>query len=563
MSALTYSEIRRWPGLLAAFVLTAVLAAVLTMATALSVTDFLQLIFPSATSVPQGANTPVEELIMRLYRLLAAQGTQRALVLYALLLLLLYGLKNLCSYLSAVAFAGVKVRVMCSLRNRLHASAQSQPFKHWSHQAQGQWLSRMTADMTEYEVNVLDSLQLLVQSVLTMLLYVVMLLYLDWRLTLLVVVVMSVGAALLSVSRRLKRQSRQLQSMSGELMTLTQETLDSLKEIKAATAIDYVNEREREQNRDYTRRRIGIYRRIYAASPISDFVGNTIVVAILLMGAIRILGDAASLSPALFVSYIMIYVLLLTPIKEVSNAIAQLKKGRGVEERLEEVLRGPDEYGFGADEAMHCNEASATTPWSLSDVSFAYGSTPVLDRLTLDIPPHSHTAIIGESGSGKTTLGRLLVGLLEPDGHYDSGQVNVAYIPQEAMLFNDTIEANIRFGRSWLTADQVADAARIAQLEPLLALLPDGLQTVIGDGGGRLSGGERQRVNIARALAGRPHRIVMDEATAALDAATEEHFIQSLHREMPDATLVVIAHRASTIAHCDHVYSVEQKGWVR
>ncbi len=559
MSALTYSEIRRWPGLLSVFVLMAALAAILTMATALSVTDFLQLIFPSGASVPQESVTPVEKLLMRLYQTLIAQGTQRALIWYALLLLLLYGLKNLCSYLSAVAFAGVKVRVMSSLRNRLHAAAQLQPFRHWSHQAQGQWLSRMTSDMTEYEVNVLDSIQLLVQSVLTMLLYVTMLLYLDWRLTLLVVVVMGAGAAILSVSRRLKRQSRQLQAMGGELMTLTQETLDSLKEIKAATAIDYVNERQREQNGDFTRRRIGIYRRIYAASPISDFVGNTIVVVILLIGALRILGDDASLSPALFISYIMIYVLLLTPIKEVSNAIAQLKKGRGVEDRLEEVL---SQQSAVVDHTTY-SETVADTPWTLRDVSFAYTTNRILNNLNLDIPLHCHTAIIGGSGSGKTTLGRLLVGLLEADGKYANGNIPVAYIPQEAMLFNDTIAANIRFGRSWISDEQVVEAARMAQLEPLLAQQPEGLQTMIGDNGSRLSGGERQRLNIARALAGRPQRIVMDEATAALDAATEELFIQSLRQEMPDATLVVIAHRASTIAHCDHVYNLEEKGWVR
>ena len=562
MSALTYREIRQWPGLLSAFALTAVLAAVLTMATALSVSDFLQLLFPSVAAVPGGAATPVEEGLMQLYRLLVAQGTQRALILYAVLLLLLYGLKNLCSYASAVSFAGVKVRVMRSLRNRLHAAAMAQPFKGWSSQAQGQWLSRMTSDMVEYEVNVLDSIQLLVQSMLTMLLYVAMLLYLDWKMTLLVVVVMGIGAALLTVSRRLKRQSRQLQAMGGELMTLTQETLDSLKEIKAATAIDYVNERQREQNVDFTRRRIGIYRRIYAASPISDFVGNTIVVAILMVGAYRILGDSVTLSPALFVSYIMIYVLLLTPIKEVSNAIAQIKKGRGVEDRLEEVLSQfsakPVRAPAKTDSSMPANAA-----WSLRDVTFSYATTPILDHLSLDIPMGCHTAIVGESGSGKTTLGRLLVGLLEADGASGISGEQVAYIPQEAMLFNDTIEANIRFGRPGISDEQVAAAARMAQLEPLLAQLPSGLHTVIGDGGSRLSGGERQRINIARALAGNPKRIVMDEATAALDAATEEHFIQSLRSELPGATLVVIAHRASTIAHCDHVYDVEKKGWLR
>ena len=557
---------------MAAFVLTAALAAVLTLFTALSVTDFLQLIFPADTGTPSltaGGASPVESVLSVVYQWLVQQGPMRALMLYAVLLFVLYGLKNVCSYLAAVFFAATKTSMLCDVRNMLHSAALRQPFSGWSQQHQGQWLSRMSNDMAEYEANVLDSIQLLVQALLTMVIYVFMLFYLDWRMTLLVVAVMGVGTALLSVSRRLKRQSKQLQALNGELMTTTQETMDSLKEIKAATAIDYVNERQREQNRIFTRRRIALYRRINAASPISDFVGNTIVVVILILGAYRVLGDSATLTPALFVSYIMIYVLLLTPIKDFSNAIAQLKKGRGVEERLNEAL-------FTDVAASHDEDHTDQTPvesLTLRDVSFSYGDTPVISHLSVDIPIHRHTAVIGESGSGKTTLGRLLVGLMEPqegqiliNGHPTVAAerlCRVAYIPQDPMLFNDTIEANIRFGRNDVTDEQIADAVRIAQVEPILKNLPEGLQTPIGDGGSRLSGGERQRINIARALVGNPSVIVMDEATAALDAATEQHFSDSLSQSMRDRTLIVIAHRASTIARCDAVFSMEEKRFVK
>lgn len=547
---------------MAGFVLAAVFAAVLTMATALSVTDFLQLIFPedvSSTASLQEGN-PVMRLLESVFVLLASQGTQRALVLYALLLLAVYGLKNLFSYFSAVLFARVKVGILQDIRNNLHRSVLMQPFEGWSAQQQGQWLSRMSNDVAEYETNVLDSIQMLVQSSITMLIYVVMLLYLDWRLTLLVVVVMAVGTLLLSASRRLKRQSRDLQDLNGKMMTTTQETIDSLKEIKAATAIDYVNRCQQAQNALFTRRRIGIYRRIYAASPLSDFVGNTIVVAILILGAYRVLGDSATLSASLFVSYVMIYVLLLTPIKDFSNAIAQLKKGRGVEERL----------AMETDDIPPATEQSGgrVERISLQGVSFAYGNHPVLSDVNWDIAMHSHTAVVGESGAGKTTLARLLVGLLQPQ----RGEIlingtpatqrerigRLAYIPQEPMLFNASIEDNIRFGRPWVTSQQVEAAAEIAQVSSFLKNMPEGMNTVIGDGGSRLSGGERQRVNIARALVGNPDVVVMDEATAALDAATEQQFNQALRAAMHDRTMVVIAHRASTIAACNTIFKVER-----
>lgn len=572
MARLTREAMGRRKGLLGVFVISSAASALLTMACALSVTDFLQLIFPSALESAGGGVqlhvNPMEHLLGRVYEWLASFGQMRALVLYALLLLVLYGSKNVCSYLSSVSFAGVSVGVLSDVRNALHRAVLGRPFSEWGRDQQGQWLSRMSNDMAEYEANVLESVKLIVQSLLTILIFVVMLFYIDWKLTLLVVAVMGLGTWLLSVSRRLKRQSKKLQSLNGELMSTTQETLESLKEIKAATAIDYVNERQRNQNKLFTRRRIGLYRRIYAASPLSDFVGNCIVVAILLLGAHRVLGDAATLSPALFVSYLMIYVLLLTPIKDLSNGIAQLKKGRGIEERLAESLIG--EYESMAADTI---EQEPIENIELQDVCFAYGEHRVLQHLTWPLPMHRQTALTGVSGSGKSTLGRMLVGLLDAqegavlvNGARSVGSERrgrIAYIPQEPMLFNATIEENIRLGRPWVSHDDIAAAVRMAQVEPLLATKPEGLATNIGDGGSLLSGGERQRVSIARALVGNPEVVVMDEATAALDAATEQHFMDAVHEALSGRTMVVIAHRAATIARCEHVFNVEEGRMVR
>lgn len=550
---------------MAAFVLASVLAALLTMASALSVTDFLQLIFPGEQGVSlSAASNPVMRAVSVVYDLLIAQGAARALVLYAVLLFVLYAFKNLFSYLAAVLFARIKTGVLFDIRNALHRAVLHQDFSRWSSQAQGQWLSRMGNDVAEYETNLLDSIQMLIASSLTMLIYVAMLVYLNWSLTLIVVVVMAVGTLLLSASRRLKRESRLLQSLNGDLMTTTQETLDSLKEIKAATAIDYVNGRQQRQNSHFTDRRIRIYRRIYAASPLSDFVGNVIVAVILIVGAVHTIGSqSAAMPPSLFVSYIMIYVLLLTPIKDFSNAIAQLKKGRGVEERIAEACDGP----YGSTVERDIAPVGAIESIELKDLSFSYGGNKVFDRLSLTMPMHCHTALTGASGSGKTTLGRLLVGLLQPQG----GQLlvnglpdtegwrtsRIAYIPQQPMLFNDTIEANIRFGRPWLTDADIEQAAHLAQLDSVLASHNAGLKTVVGDGGSLLSGGEQQRVSIARALAGNPSVVVMDEATAALDSETEQRLTASLRSSMRGRTLFVIAHRASTIASCDKVINLE------
>ena len=174
---------------MAAFVLASVLAALLTMASALSVTDFLQLIFPGEQGVSlSAASNPVMRAVSVVYDLLIAQGAARALVLYAVLLFVLYAFKNLFSYLAAVLFARIKTGVLFDIRNALHRAVLHQDFSRWSSQAQGQWLSRMGNDVAEYETNLLDSIQMLIASSLTMLIYVAMLVYLNWSLTLIVVV---------------------------------------------------------------------------------------------------------------------------------------------------------------------------------------------------------------------------------------------------------------------------------------------------------------------------------------------------------------------------------------
>ena len=546
------------------FVVLTMLSALLITCTALSVTDFLQLIFPSeGLSSQNELNTmqgnPVMVAVGGVYEALARLEPMKALTLYAVMLFLLYGLKNLFSYLSIVVFSKIRIGVVGDIRDGLHAAVIGQDLSRWSSQQQGQWLSRMTNDIVEYEDNVLDSIRMLVTAILSMLIYVFMLLYLDWKLTLMVVVIMGVGALLLSSSRKLKRQGRKLQEIGGELTTTTQETLDSLKEIKAATAIEYVNRRQQEQNARYTKLRIKLYRRVFAASPLSDFLGNTIVVAILIIGATRVLGASSSMPAAMFVSYIIIYVLMLAPIKDFSNAIAQLKKGRGVEERFALTV-----FKSENDKMSRCEKVESL---EFRDVCFSYGEKKVIDHLSFSVPMHVHTAVIGESGSGKSTFGRLVTGLLEQQ----SGEIvvngkvcsaeerrgRVAYIPQEPMLFNDTVEGNIRFGREWLTDEDIMRAVQIAQVEPILKTLPQGIKTFIGDGGGRLSGGERQRISIARALAGNPDLLVMDEATAALDAATEQNITQQIRQILAGHTVIVIAHRASTIAACEHVLKID------
>lgn len=204
------------------------------------------------------------------------------------------------------------------------------------------------------------------------------------------------------------------------------------------------------------------------------------------------------------------------------------------------------------------------------DVGFQYpgGERPALESIELSIPRGAAVAFVGSTGAGKSTLADVLLGLLSPDHgtirvdgrdireNLRGWQASIGYIPQSLYLIDDTLRRNIAFGLEDAEIDEerVAKAARIAQLEEMLADLPEGLDTVVGDRGVRLSGGQRQRVCIARALYHDPSVLILDEATSALDNRTEQHIVDELEAHRGDRTLIVIAHRLSTVRHCDRLY---------
>jgi ATP-binding cassette subfamily C protein len=207
----------------------------------------------------------------------------------------------------------------------------------------------------------------------------------------------------------------------------------------------------------------------------------------------------------------------------------------------------------------------------LEDVSFAYEATPVLDRLSLEIPSGSLTALIGPSGSGKTTIIDLVIGLLQPQ----SGRVLVddtplsavdlkawrhmiGYVPQETILLHDSVHHNVTLGDTAVSMEDVEYALRGAGAWEFTAALPEGVHSTVGERGGRLSGGQRQRIMIARALAHRPRLLILDEATSALDPASEAEIRKTLEQLRGELTILAISHQTGLVESADRVYRLER-----
>ena len=564
-NTLTLKHLRPYSAQFALYVLFVFFSVVFTMCTALSVADFLKILFGTGAdeAVPATSNLVAQWLDV-LYTWLISFGQLNALLIFSAIIFVLYSFKNIFSYLAAVQISSIRCYVVRDVRNNLFHKAMHLPMSYYDRHRKGDIMARFSSDMVEYEEGILGSVQLLVTAVLSMVLYLSMLLYLNVKLTLFVLCMLPIVAFVISgLSRKLKHNSKVVQDMSAYLVSLTDETIGGLKVIKSYTAIDFSNRRFREANRRFTRRRTLMYRRIDAASPVSDFLGNAIVVGILLFGAWLVFSGDQGLTSELFISYVMIFVLMIPPAKDFSTALSQFKKGRACADRIQQFLNEQEEPQTPTLNSQFSTLSSSAL--SLHHVSFSYNpGTPVLEDVSIDVTRGTTLALVGSSGSGKSTIADLICrfytcsdGQILLDGvdinaiPLDELRSRIAVVAQDTLLFNDSVFANIAFGKPDATMDEVMAAARAAQAHDFISQLPDGYDTNLGEGGSLLSGGQRQRISIARALLRNPELLILDEATSALDTENERLLQATLNDVLRDRTAVVIAHRLSTVAGAD------------
>ena len=574
MKNITFTYSKPYSARGALYVLLVVLSVVFTMATALSVADFLKILFGSEESA-SGGNL-VTQWLNVLYDWLIGFGRMQALLLFSAIIFVLYSLKNVFGYLAASEIGIIRTRIIRDIRNDMFHKALRLPIGYYDRHRKGDVLARFGSDMVEYDESILGSVQMLLSAVISMVLYLAMLFYLNVKLTIFVLCMLPLVAVVISgLSRRLKRKSQRVQEMNSQLVSLTDETIGGLKVIKAYTAIDFSNSRFQAFNRDYTRRRTAMFRKIYAASPISDFLGNAIVVGILLFGSMLIMHGDHGLTADLFISYVMLFVLMIPPAKDLSTAISQIKKGKACAERVTAFLGEEEEEegkeGKDLKDFKDIRDFKDITV-EMRDVSFCYTQgVTVLNHVSLSVPRGKTVALVGASGSGKTTIADLICrfyavtdGAILFNGQ-DISQMGlgelrsrIGVVSQETLLFNDSVEANIAFGHPGASHEAVEAAARAAQAHEFIMALPHGYQTNLGEGGNLLSGGQRQRISIARALLRNPELLILDEATSALDTENERQLQQTLDTVLREHTALVIAHRLSTVVNADHIVVLEQ-----
>ena len=537
-------------------------------------TPFLDLIFgkSSLSSLPVNAinASSIKDVIYGfLQNNIAKYGKSYALGWICLFIIVSIFLKNLFLYLSYYFLAPIRNEVTRKYSKLLYNKILALPIGYFTEQRKGDILSRSSNDIAELENSVVGALEGLIKEPLNIIGILLFLFFISFKLTLFVFVLLPIAGFVVGrIGRSLKKQTNKAQVKWGEILSQMEETLTGLRIIKGFNAEQKVKKQFYGLIDDIFGIKNRISYRRDLASPISEFLGVTILSGVLWFGGNLVLnGDI--LSPGSFITYVALFSQIINPAKALSQAVYNVNRGTATLDRLNEILEAPVTVNDIAD-PMQLNEFKDSI--SFENVGFSYQDDSILHNINLTVKKGKLVALVGSSGAGKSTLadlvprfhdvseGQLLIdGINIKNYSLHSLRKQISIVTQEPILFNDTIAANIALGKPEATEDEIIAAAKIANAYDFIIKKEGGFNSTIGDRGSKLSGGERQRLTIARAVLKNPPILILDEATSALDTESEKLVQDAINNMMQNRTSIVIAHRLSTIRHADEII-VMQKG---
>ncbi|MCQ2234818.1 MAG: ABC transporter ATP-binding protein/permease [Paludibacteraceae bacterium] len=495
---------------------------------------------------------------------IADNGGVMTLALLGAFLVVMTMFKTGTAYLASYYIIPLRSGVVRDLRQKLYEKIVDLNLGFFHKHKKGDIIARMTSDVNEVEASIMSSIEMLTKNPIMIIIYFGVLLWLSWKLTLFVLVVLPFAGTLMGkVGKSLKRKSQKVQTQMGQLLSQIEETLGGLRVVKAFNAEDSVTHRFEEMNNDLRKTTNSMQRRNMLAHPMSEFLGTATIAIVLVFGGMVILEGGSSLDASAFIYYLIIFYSIINPAKDLSKAWYSIEKGRASMERIDTVLQANNPLKV-------VENPVPLKPFSdkieFRNVSFKYEDQWVLKHINLTIEKGKTIALVGQSGSGKSTLVDLLPRFYDvQEGEVLIDGVNVkdmaladlrtqmGNVNQEAILFNDTIANNITFGTKGATQESIENSAKIANAHNFIMETEDGYNTNIGDRGERLSGGQRQRLSIARAILKNPPILILDEATSALDTESEKLVQGALEHLMKNRTTIVIAHRLSTIRNADEI----------
>ncbi len=542
--------------------------AVFTVVTIPAFIPFFQILFEAdQTTAASKAPGILQDVKMFFQSLILQQGKSTALIYVCIFLLVVLFLKNLFRYLSLYMMSPLRTGIIRDIREKLYQKMLLLPLSYFSNERKGDLMSRMTNDVTEIEWSVITTVEALFREPVILFGSLGFMLYVSPSLTAVVFVLMVfIGWIIGSVSRRLKKQSQEAQDQLGLVNSTLEETISGVRIIKAFNGEPFMLHRFRQENDAYRGMSWAMLRRRDLASPLSEFLGVSAVIALLYIGSRQVF--AQQISPEIFLTFIFAFYSVIDPSKALSQAWFNLQKASAALHRIDQVLDAPVDIKSKPN-ALTIEGFKKNVEFK--NVSFRYQGDQnwILKNVNLVIPKGKTIALVGRSGSGKSTLvdllprfydvteGEIMIdGVNIMDVSLDSLRKQFAIVTQEPILFHGSVQDNILFG-SKSSEEEMKRAAQIAYSDDFIQQMAEGYASPIGDRGQKLSGGQRQRLTLARALLRKAPILILDEATSSLDTESERLIQQALDKVLPDMTAIVIAHRLNTIQRADLIVVLE------
>ena len=473
-------------------------------------------------------------------------------------------IKNLFLYIKNISLTYIQFNLIKKLRAQLYTHLQNMSLSFFDKRQTGELSSIVINDVSNMRVAFGTSFHKLFVEPINIIVFISLLFIINLKLALLsIVIVPLTGVVVVIIGKSIRRRSKRTAEKIARIMGMMSENLNSIRIVKsfameAFETVRFKKEQERHYALDLRQARLRL-----VSSPITEMIGAFIAVILLWIGGHDVLvsGDMNSED---FIRFILILFSVLQPIRSLSNVGINLQKGFASAERVFEVL---DTVPPITSKPNAITISDVKNDIVFKNVTFNYdGTESILKDISFMMKKGTVTALVGASGAGKSTVADLIPrfydvasGAIEIDGtdirdlNIKSMRKMMGIVSQETILFNDSIGANIKYGLQSVTDDQLYEAAKNANAYDFIIDQPNGFDTIIGEKGVRLSGGQRQRIAIARAILKNPSILILDEATSSLDTESEFLVQKAIDNLMEDRTVLVIAHRLTTVENADTI----------
>jgi ATP-binding cassette, subfamily B, bacterial MsbA len=492
------------------------------------------------------------------------------LKMVCMIMALAFVLKNIAIYLKSIVIAKANLKVVRDIRNELFSHELMLPVGHFDRERSGNIISLVVNDVASFNDSMASTFDKIFTEPLKVVAYIGLLFVINAKLAIVVFVIFPVIGILISIiGKAVRRRSRRILESLGGLLSILHETVGGIRAVKMFNMNDYESKRFQKENEKFTHHSFRATQIGSVSSPLTEVLGVAAAIVLLWFGGAQVL-QGKGFGAEDFVRFLLLLFVTYSPIKNLTGIYNTLQRGFAAAERVFAMLDTPREElrPVTPDSVPRFNEEI-----SFSKVNFTYPgcAEQVLYDINFSLKKGRIVALVGSSGSGKSTMLDLLPrfyplssGSIRIDGN-DINAMDLAglrslfgIVAQETVLFNDTVGNNIAYGLTDATRERIKSAAKAAHAWEFIEKMPNGLDTVIGERGVMLSGGQRQRLAIARALLRNPPILILDEATSALDTESERLVQQAINRLVENRTVLVVAHRLSTIQHADLILVLDQ-----